>query len=614
MDKNQTIGITLISLMFVGYLWVSDFNKPKDTAVKTEQTSPIDSLKQEIEALKKEKSIETTAVNTGVKESKEVNFEEKTINITTEDVVISFSNNGGAIKALQLLHHTDQNGKLVQLFDAQTANLSLEIDTKQGKLNVFEGDFNTPNTDATLKAGDTLEVVFTKLFKAGQYIQHKYKVAGSGFLIDYDIEINGFKADLNTPTARLKFSDDLRSFEKAIKVSRQKSTITYFTEQDSFDDIGVSSEDESIEGKVEWFSFKQRFFNSSIIPTTPLTNTHFVAEMTEEDPKEEAEFEGKKLLAEADLLLSGDVKLTENIKFYFGPNDYRVMKNIGKKHGVTDFSKNVYLGWAGFALINKWLVIPLFRFLEGFNLNYGIIILILVVVIKMLLFPIAYKSYLSMAKMKELKPEIEELKERIGDDQVQLQQEQMKLYKQVGVSPISGCIPMVLQMPIFLALFNFFPNFIELRHESFLWANDLSSYDDIISWAGYSIPFLGNHISLFTVLMTLSTLAYTYYNNQMNAAAQQGPMKMMGYMMPVIFFFVLNDFAAGLTWYYFVSNLITITQQKVASSFIDKDKIRQKMEENKKAYVANNTGSKKSGFRQRLEDAAKAKAEANKKK
>jgi YidC/Oxa1 family membrane protein insertase len=196
-----------------------------------------------------------------------------------------------------------------------------------------------------------------------------------------------------------------------------------------------------------------------------------------------------------------------------------------------------------------------------------------------------------------------------------LQQEQMKLYKQVGVSPISGCIPMVLQMPIFLALFNFFPNFIELRHKSFLWAMDLSSYDDLISWEGAPIPFLGNHISLFTVLMTVSTIAYTYYNNQMNAAAQQGPMKMMGYLMPVVFFFVLNDFAAGLTWYYFVSNLITITQQKVASSFIDKDKIREKMEENKKAFVANNTGGeKKSGFRQRLEEAQKSKAAAAKNK
>lgn len=337
--------------------------------------------------------------------------------------------------------------------------------------------------------------------------------------------------------------------------------------------------------------------------------------MSEEDPKEDAEFEGKSLFAEADLALAGESKLSENIKFYFGPNDYRIMKDIAKTDGVTDFSDNVYLGWKVFSVINKWLVIPLFRFLEGFNLNYGIIILILVVVIKMLLFPIAYKSYLSMAKMKELKPEIEEIKERIGDDQMALQQEQMKLYKQVGVSPISGCIPMVLQMPIFLALFNFFPNFIELRHESFLWATDLSSYDSLISWEGFPIPFLGNHISIFTVLMTVSTIAYTYYNNQMNAAAQQGPMKMMGYLMPIVFFFVLNDFAAGLTWYYFVSNLITITQQKVASSFIDKEKIRLKMEENKKAYVANNAGGeKKSSFRQRLEDAQKAKIEAAKNK
>ena len=611
MDKNQTIGIVLISLMFVGYIWVSDFNKPQELQqAQTEQVVQDANTISPTEVKTSNEFFEETETNV---DSNSVNFEEKSFTITSEDVEVTFSTNGGKIEGLKLLHHTDQNDKLVQLFDAQTARMALSLDTKKGKLNVFEGGFSTPNTDAIVSAGDTLEVVFSKRYEKGQNVLHTYKIAGSGFLIDYNIEINGFKEELNSTKARLSYSDNLRSFEKAIKVSRQKSTITYYGTKDGFDDIGVSSEDEILEENVEWFTFKQRFFNSSIIPSSPLSNVHFTAVMSEVDPKEDAAFEDKELFAEADLTLSGDIQLRETIKFYYGPNDYRVMKNIAKDYSVTDFSENVYLGWKVFSVINKWLVIPLFRFLEGFNLNYGIIILILVVVIKMLLFPIAYKSYLSMAKMKELKPEIDEIKERLGDDSMAIQQEQMKLYKQVGVSPISGCIPMVLQMPIFLALFNFFPNFIELRHKSFLWANDLSSYDDLISWAGVAIPFLGNHISLFTVLMTISTIAYTYYNNQMNAAAQQGPMKMMGYLMPVVFFFVLNDFAAGLTWYYFVSNLITITQQKVASSFIDKGKIRDKMEENKKAFVASNVGGeKKSGFRQRLEEAQKSKAAAAK--
>jgi YidC/Oxa1 family membrane protein insertase len=614
MDKNQTIGIVLMSVLFVGYMWISDFNKPQEIEKpKTEQQTVIPQ-ENKVKPNKGVADQEIVSSKT-IEETNLVNFEEKKIIITTQDVEITFSNNGGKIEALKLLNHTDQNDKLVQLFDDQTASLSLSLNTVKGDLNVFDGGFNTPNKNATVKEGDTLEVVFTKSYDKGQYIQHIYKVAGSGFLIDYNIEINGFKSELKDTTAKLSFTDKLRSFEKAIKVSRQQSTITYYGTKDGFDNIGASSEDEVLEEDIEWFTFKQRFFNSSIIPSSPLTNVHLSAVMSEDDPKEDAEFEDKSLFAQATLSLSGDQKLTENIKFYFGPNDYRVMKNIAKNHGITDFSENVYLGWKVFSIINKWLVIPLFRFLEGFNLNYGVIILILVVVIKMLLFPIAYKSYLSMAKMKELKPEIEEIKERLGDDSMGVQQEQMKLYKQVGVSPISGCIPMVLQMPIFLALFNFFPNFIELRHESFLWATDLSSYDNLISWEGIPIPFLGNHISIFTVLMTISTIAYTYYNNQMNAAAQQGPMKMMGYLMPVVFFFVLNDFAAGLTWYYFVSNLITITQQKVASSFIDKDKIRLKMEENKKAYVSTSTGGeKKSGFRQRLEEAQKAKSAAAKEK
>lgn len=611
MDKNQTIAISLMGVMLIAYMFFApkpEVTEEKATEIKVENTL------ESTPALVTDTAKFDTLPNGDTIEKKQ--FTEKTINITTEDFVVSFSNKGGQISAVELLKHVDHNQNLVKLFDEQTAQIQLNLDKKDGDLNVFEGGFSTPNVDTTLKAGDTLEVVFSKRYGKGQYIQHLYKIAGAGYLIDYNIEVNGFKDELKSNTARLKFSDNLKSFEKAIKVSRQKATVNYYTEAGDFDDIGAGDEDETLEEKIKWFTFKQRFFNSSIVPSTPLSNVHFTAKMSNDDPSEESLFLEKQLLAEADLTLTGTNTLQENIKFYFGPNDYKIMKDIDKQHGIPDFQKNVYLGWAGFALINKWLVIPLFRFLENYISNYGIIILILVIVIKMLLFPIAYKSYLSMAKMKELKPEIDEIKESVGDDQMKMQQEQMKLYNQVGVSPISGCIPMVLQMPIFLALFNFFPNFIELRHESFLWANDLSSYDDLISWTA-QIPLissiLGNHISIFTVMMTVSTVAYTYYNNQINAAAQQGPMKMMGYLMPIIFFFVLNDFAAGLTWYYFISNLITITQQKVASSFIDKDKIRVKMEENKKKASAENSGTKKSGFRQRLEEAQKARVAANKK-
>ena len=292
-------------------------------------------------------------------------------------------------------------------------------------------------------------------------------------------------------------------------------------------------------------------------------------------------------------------------KFYVGPNDY---KQIGKV--TKDFAKNVYLGWPPVYWINKFVIFPVFHFLTQYITNFGLIIIILVILLKLVLFPLSYKSYLSMAKMKVLKPELDEIKERVGEDMTKVQQEQMKLYSQVGVNPISGCIPVLLQMPILFAMFYLFPASIELRQQPFLWAEDLSTYDSIVNLP-FVVPFLGSHISLFTLLMTISTLIYTWQNNQISSV--QGPMKSMSYIMPVIFLFVLNKFSAGLTFYYFVSNLVTFAQQAIIKRFVDEDKIKAIMEDNKKKNAANGGGAKKSKFMSKLEDAMKASEEARRK-
>ena len=258
--------------------------------------------------------------------------------------------------------------------------------------------------------------------------------------------------------------------------------------------------------------------------------------------------------------------------------------------------------------MNVGIVIPIFNVITSFVSNYGLAILLLVFIIKMLLFPIAYKSYLSMAKMKELKPEMDAIKSKHGDNATASQQETMKLYGEVGVNPLSGCIPPLLQMPVLLALFNFFPNWFDFRQENFLFAHDLSTCDRVITFEPFILDSF-DHISIFTLLMTLSTLAYTYYNNKFTASAQmQGPMKTMTYFMPLIFFFVLNSYSAGLTFYYFVSNVITISQQLIATSFIDKDKIRAKMEENRKKRQSGEKNGKKSVM-ERFTDAAKQRVE-----
>ncbi|HMI67134.1 MAG TPA: membrane protein insertase YidC, partial [Cyclobacteriaceae bacterium] len=249
-----------------------------------------------------------------------------------------------------------------------------------------------------------------------------------------------------------------------------------------------------------------------------------------------------------------------------------------------------------------------FNFLQNYISNYGIIIILLVLFVKLLLTPLSYTSYMGMAKMKLLKPELDAIKEKNGDNMTQTQQDQLKLYQQAGVNPFSGCIPLLLQMPILFAMFYFFPVSIQLRQKHFLWAEDLSTYDSILNLP-FSIPFYGDHVSLFVLLMTASTLVYTWQNNQISSV--QGPMKSMSYIMPVIFMFVLNNFSAGLSFYYFVSNLVTFGQQAIIRRFVDEDKIKQIMENNRRK-AATGTG-KKSSFMAKLQDAMKAGEEARKK-
>jgi len=290
------------------------------------------------------------------------------------------------------------------------------------------------------------------------------------------------------------------------------------------------------------------------------------------------------------------------LKFFFGPNDYQKIGSV-----ADGFAKNVYLGWPPVYWINKFIIFPVFNLLTQVISNYGLIIIILVFLLKLVLFPLSYRSYLSMAKMRVLKPDLDEIKERVGEDMTKVQQEQMKLYSQVGVNPISGCVPVLLQMPLIFAMFYLFPASIELRQQPLFWAEDLSTYDSLIHF-GFEIPFLGNHLSLFTLLMTISTLIYTWQNNQLSAV--QGPMKSVSYVMPVIFLFVLNRFSAGLTFYYLISNLFTFAQQAIIKRFVDEDKIKAIMEENRKKNAAGVT--KKSKFMSKLEDAMKAGEEARK--
>ncbi|MGE5424714.1 MAG: membrane protein insertase YidC, partial [Syntrophothermus sp.] len=287
------------------------------------------------------------------------------------------------------------------------------------------------------------------------------------------------------------------------------------------------------------------------------------------------------------------------LSLYFGPNNFYTLKDYN-----IDLERQIPLGWGFFLLgwINRYAVIPVFNFLGQFNWNYGIIILILTILIKIVLFPIAYKTYKSSAKMRALKPDIDELNARYPkkEEAMKKQQATMELYKRAGVNPMAGCIPLLLQMPILIAMFRFFPSSIELRQQAFLWASDLSSYDSVLN-LGFSIPWYGDHVSLFALLMTISSVIYTRINDQMMGSSQQQlpGMKTMMYLMPVMFLFWFNDYSSGLSYYYLLANLLTFAQIYIIRATIDEKKLHAQIEANKKKPV------KKSGFQKRLEDMTK---------
>lgn len=570
LDKNQIIGFLMISLMLIGYMFYQEKYGPKPEPKKQEVST---SSSVEEKSNPAENVIDTNAVVT----------EAKTIEIESDLLKLTFSSQGADITSAILKDFEDHNDLPLELIDNKNFNFGININGK----NTSSLPFNIEASKEKITGDEEATVTFKNADVTLTYV-----IKGNSYSIDYQISANNGSEN----SYSIDWIQKMKRVELGIDESLNHSTINYYSTEGDFDDLGNGggTDEDRVEFPLKWVSFKQRFFNVGFISEKQIASAQF---NTIGDKEDSLYFK----TTSANLTVAGKGQINDNYTFYIGPNDYQVLKT------VTDgYHENLDLGWGIFGWINKYMVIPVFKFLESKITNYGIIILVLVIIIKMLLFPIAYKSYLAMAKMKELKPELDALKKEIGDDTQAQQQAQMKLYQQVGVNPVSGCIPTVLQMPFLFAMFRFFPNSIELRHQSFLWAKDLSTYDDPINWGTYLWP-IGDHISIFCLLMTITSIAYAYYNNQVNTAAT-GPMKNIGYIMPVMFFFILNNFSSGLTFYYFVSTLITIIQQQLATKFIDKDKIREKMEENKK-----NSGTKKStGFRARIDAAMKAAQEQQK--
>jgi len=429
------------------------------------------------------------------------------------------------------------------------------------------------------------------------FIEFYYGLKGNDYMIDFHVNFVGATQVIaaNNTSLNLDWQIKMPRQEKSLTNEQNNTTIYYKYVNDDVSYLRETRDsEERLPTSIRWVSFKQQFFSVTLISQKGFDNGEISSKKVAEEVTDFTKD------ASISLNMSYDPRSDNSypMNLYLGPNHFQTLKAY-----QLDLERQIPLGWGFFlmAWINRFAIIPVFNFLDGFNINYGIIILILTILLKVILLPIAFKTYMGQAKMKLLKPEIEEITKKYPkqEDAMKKQQATMALYKKAGVSPMAGCVPMLLQLPILLAMFRFFPASIELRQESFLWADDLSSYDSILDLP-FNIPFYGDHVSLFTLLMTVSTILYTRMNNQlMGSNAQMPGMKTMLYIMPIMLLGIFNNFASGLSYYYFLTNMLTFGQTFLIRQFINEDKLHAQIKENMKKPV------KRSKWMQRMEDIQK---------
>lgn len=610
MDRNQIIGIVLIMAMLVGYQLLVPKPAPEQKPAQTTQTTQPTPVSGVSSATSATAGVATAAqpLDSLAAKAKYGEFaaaavgQARDIVVENSDLKLTFSTLGGRVKQVVLKKYKTYDKKPLVLIDSTSSQTSLELPVSRGKVDLHKLYYQTTAQPGAV-SGKPQRITFRAEVGPGQSVEQVYSIPAEGYVLDYDLKLNGLNTLVANDNIRFLWQDKMRQYENDLANNRRAATVNYLTADGNFDQLKESeaSEEATLEEPVQWFTIKHKYFLSGFVAkNAPLQRASFKALV---DPADTSVVK----TATADVLLPmADVKAGKgNYKFYYGPNDFQLLGSV-----APEFDQNVYLGYSVLKPINKYFFVPVFNFLEKFISNYGLLIIALVVFVKLVLTPLTYKSYVSMAKMRVLQPELNAMKERVGDDMAKQQSEQMKIYQEVGVSPLNGCIPVVATMPILFALFMLFPNLIELRQKPFLWASDLSTYDAFITFP--AIPFVGSHLSLFTVLMTASSIAFAYFNNQ-TTPTQPGPvnMKALSYVFPLMFMFVLNSYPAGLTFYYFVSNVVTIAQQQLIRRFVDEDKLKAVLDENRRKN-ASGQGKKPGGFQAMLQKQLAAADEARK--
>ncbi len=619
-DKNTVIGIVLIMLIFLGFTF---YTKQQEEAYlkthpKTEQTAkyPVSDTNKPTITNDSSKSVSTlnstldssTVANSFGSFAPFANGTEQLTIIESENCIYTFSNKGGIIKKVVLKEYKTFTKQPLILFEDKGNDFNFSFITNDSKSAIQTESlfFSTNITSKKIKGDEKLDVVYKIDLGNGKIYEHKYTLNGKGYAADFIINATNFANVIPAnQSITLNWNQNLPAQEGGIDDERFNASVYYYNDLKEEDDI-TSDKEKTLETPLQWVSYKQKFFNTSIIASKGFFKSG--AKINVVTPTESKTIV-KTFTTQLQIPFSNSNVFSFPMRLYMGPNKFTELKKMD-----VELSSIVPLGWSILSLINKYFIIPIFHFLSKFISNYGIIILVLAIVIKLVTFPFTFKSTMSMARMKVLKPELDELKKKYPD-QATFGQKQMELYSQTGVSPFGGCLPMLLQMPILIAMYRFFPASIELRQQPFLWATDLSSFDSIISWK-QEIPFIssfiGNHISLFTILMAISSIAVTKLTQQSQPTtggndmmAQQ--MKIMVYVMPIMLMFMFNKQPAALSYYYFLFNVLTIGQNWIIQKFfVDEDQIHLQIQENRKKPPKQNT------FQQKMQEMMKKQQELKK--
>ena len=642
MDKKTILGIVVVAVLFLGFAYVNTKQQEKyqqemaawqayqdsvaaasrpavpaadsvaggaaESAVAASGETTAPEAEADLAQTVRQRRI--AAMGEYLTAAQEAEPEEFTVE--NEVLTVRFSTRGGQITGVTLKDYTKyaprgQRDQLIELMDPASARFDMSFYVKNGlnnvKVNTMDYVFRAEPVET---AGDARRVTMRLAVAENAWLEYEYLIYNKqaperDYLVDFNVRLVNMAPQMaNQTSIGIDWSNVSYQNEKGFQNENMYTTLAYrFPGESSIEELGMSdgAKSKSVSTAVNWVAFKQQFFSSVFIAPQNVSSANMAFDTAAP---------GSELLKSFSVQMA--VPYSAQVEgydfaFYFGPNKYAILKKVTDNNGADlHMERLIPLGWGIFGWVNRWCVIPVFDFLRNYIGSFGIIILILVILVKLVISPLTYKSYVSMAKMRLIKPQVDELNKKYPkkEDAMKKQQATMELYKKAGINPMGGCSPMLIQMPILIAMFRFFPASIELREQPFLWADDLSSYDSIVNLP-FSIPFYGDHVSLFALLMAVSLFGYSWFNYQQTASSQPqmaGMKFMMVYMMPIMMLFWFNSYSSGLCYYYLLSNIFTIGQTLVIRRMVDDNKIHAIMQAN----AAKKSKGKKSKFQQRYEE------------